>query len=202
MPDTCPSTVSSWVSFLTPLATFFLGSITAVFSDPVRKRIFRPKIELTFNNDSDHVANTPDRESGREYFAHYIRLGVKNKNTTLAKQCRAYLVNIEKKEDGDFKRTIYADSIQLAWSCRGKGNELTPIDLPKGISQYVDLIATTSKDNSYKPQTIPFMFRVIRCLVLLYGVKGGLLRPQRTSPIATQAAERPRRPWVIGTWGR
>ena len=159
MSDPCATSSFSWVSALAPLGSFILGFVTAVFAEPARQKIFKPKLALTFMNDTDHVAWTPHRGNGEENEAYYIRVGVKNISRRLAKQCRAYLVNIEKKEKTGFERTIYADSIQLAWSCRVKGTELDGIDLPHGVVQYFDLLATTDKGNSYCPQIKPFPYR-------------------------------------------
>ena len=69
------------------------------------------------------------------------------------------MINVEKKENSNYVRTLYADSIQLAWSCRINGTELNAVDLPHGIVQYVDLIATNNTNNSYRPQIKPFPFR-------------------------------------------
>jgi hypothetical protein len=40
--------------------------------------------------------------------------------------------------------TLYADSLQLAWACKPPGQEFNPVDLARGISQYVDVLATVS----------------------------------------------------------
>jgi len=156
MTDSCVTQTNSWLPLITPIIAFITGFVTSIFAEPIRRRIFRPKVELTFNNDSDHVSVTPDYSEGKEHNAYYIRVGVVNNSSRLAKQCRAYLINVEEKVNSVYERTAYADSIQLSWSCRIFGAELEPIDLPHGVIQYVDLIATNSDNNSYWPQIRPF----------------------------------------------
>jgi hypothetical protein len=90
----------------------------------------------------------------------YIRIKVTNEKPRLARACRAYLVNVETNSEAtDFVSTLYADSIQLAWSCQVPGSERNPLDLPNGVSQYVDVIATSKTNNTFAPQISPFPFR-------------------------------------------
>jgi hypothetical protein len=71
----------------------------------------------------------------------YIRAKVQNPKSQMAKSCRAFLVKVEKQNAyGIFEPTIFADSLQLAWSCQQDGGR--PIDLPSGVSQFVDVIST------------------------------------------------------------
>lgn len=161
MSDPSATTTITWLSVLAPTATFILGFVSAVFAEPFRQWWFRPKIELTFQNNSDHVALTPYIDSHWEYEAYYIRVGVSNKSRQLARKCRAYLVNVEEKdkEKSIFTKSIYADSIQLAWSCKESGVELEAIDIPHGVKQYIDLVATIDSNNMYKPQIKPTPLR-------------------------------------------
>lgn len=146
----------SWLSALTPIGSFFLGFISAVFAEPARQRLFRPVLRLRFSNKPDCVAKTPT--GGGE--AVYIRVEVMNEKRRLAKQCRAYLVNAEVQNDHkEFEPTIYVDSIQLAWSCRENGMERDAVDLPNGVSQYIDVLATDKSSNCFTPQISPFPFR-------------------------------------------
>lgn len=147
----------SWLSAITPIVSFILGFISAVFAEPARQRLFRPILQLRFSNTPDCVAKTPTVGEGE---AIYIRVGVVNENRRLARQCRAYLVNTEVQNDlGEFEPTIYVDSIQLAWSCRKEGKQRDAVDLPNGVSQYIDVLATDKSNNCFRPQISPFPFR-------------------------------------------
>ena len=159
MPDPSTTSTFNWLYVLAPTVTFILGFVTAAFAEPFRQWWYRPKGELTFRNDSDHVAWTPYQEAGGETEAYYVRVGVLNKSRRLARKCRAYLINVEKKEKSNFTDSLYADSIQLAWSCRKLGTELEAIDIPHGVKQYIDLIATIKSTNVCEPQIKPYPFR-------------------------------------------
>jgi len=137
------------------------GFLIAVVAEPFRQWILKPVLELEFYRDSpDFVTFTP-MTCGHAY---YIRVKVKNKKRivrNVAKGCKAYLVNIEKKQpNGEFGPTIYCDSIQLAWSNRGK-NEYDGFDLSKGVNQFVDVITTYNGRTDFEPQTFVKPYRYI-----------------------------------------
>jgi hypothetical protein len=95
--------------------------------------------------------------------AYYIRVRVTNTGRQIAKQCRAYLVKVEKwnKSTSKFEPTIYCDSLQLAWSARGTTVEeaYRPLDLPKLINQFVDILSTRKIEAGYKIETNPTLKR-------------------------------------------
>ncbi len=130
---------------LDSIGSFFAGFLVAIFAEPIRKRIFSPDLLLDFKNNKDHVSRTnfPDNN-----FESYVRVKVINKKKTLAKDCRAFLINIEKEENEKFVQTIYADSLQLAWSCQTDQMRYSAIDLSYGMNLYCDILKTTSADPS------------------------------------------------------
>ena len=139
------------------MVSFVLGFITAVFAEPVRQRFFRPELELGFSGREDSITKT-ETVGGSQ--AVYVRVQVRNTKPKLARACRAYLVNIETKSaTGEFEPTAYVESIQLAWSCRMPGNERDAIDIPNGVSQYIDVVATSSISSHFAIQIAPFPVR-------------------------------------------
>lgn len=140
------------LSVFSQLAIFFSGFLIAVVAEPFRQWILKPVLELEFNKDSpDFVTSTP-MTCGNAY---YIRVKVNNKKRNVARGCKAYLVNIEKKQpNGEFGPTIYCDSLQLAWSNRG-GNAYDGFDLSKGVNPFVDVITTYSDRTDFEPQIFP-----------------------------------------------
>lgn len=153
----CDAQTTTNSPVLLSMLSFVLGFVTAVCAEPARQRLFRPVLELNFANTPDCVTKT--RTTGGHQ-AIYVRLRVENKKSRLAKQCRAYLIKIEiKNNDGEFESTMYTDSIQLAWSCREPGMERAPLDLPNGVLQYIDVVATDQASNSFAPQISPFPLR-------------------------------------------
>jgi hypothetical protein len=93
--------------------------------------------------------------------AHYVRVKVLNTGRQIAKQCRAYLVNVEKwnESTGKFESTIYCDSLPLAWSARGHEEAYRLLDVPRDINQFIDIISTRSPERDYRVETNIRLFR-------------------------------------------
>jgi hypothetical protein len=145
--------------FLKILISFIAGFITAVFADPLRKWFYRPKVKLSFGETSDYISKTPESRKdseGNESVgeAYYIRGRVVNESNILARSCKVYLINIEKKNNrsGNFELTSYSDSIPLKWSAQDSASSYSPIDLPKGVNQYFDLFVTRDDSPHFDPQ--------------------------------------------------
>ncbi|MCK4822519.1 hypothetical protein KA005_42535, partial [bacterium] len=97
------------------------------------------KDRVVFKNSRNE---TPDVSRNTVTDAHYVRIRITNVGRQIAKQCRAYLVNVEKwvESNNDFEPTVYCDSLQLPWSARGSTEEAyRPIDLSRDIKQFVDI---------------------------------------------------------------
>jgi len=137
-----------------------LGAGVAVFAEPLRRWIYRPTLELDFGNGPEYQARTQAGESTQLHDADYLRLRVINTKSVVAKSCRVYLVDVEKKdESGQFAPTIYCDSIPLAWSCREEKEQYGAIDLPKGVKQFVDVISTHKGMDAFTPHIKPMTYR-------------------------------------------
>ena len=147
-----------------------LGFAAAVFAEPLRQWIYRPNLKLQFDDDPGCRSRTPEQaqEEGRIkqeqsiHEADYIRIKVTNTKPVVAKKCRAYLVGIEKKSENSnaFNPTTYGDSIPLPWSCRGV-QAYDPLDLPKDIVQFLDVVSTRSISTYFKPEIQPIPYRYL-----------------------------------------
>jgi hypothetical protein len=142
--------------------TAILGGAAALWLPFIRRFFWGPKLSLSFGNDLvGCVARTPILYGGQETEGYYFRVKVRNIKPTLAKDCRAFLVGVEKKGDGNkFISTIYQDSIQLQWACRS-GQGFSSIDLPIGINQFIDVIAIIKGVDRIDPkiEMLPFIYR-------------------------------------------
>jgi hypothetical protein len=134
------------------IGSAFLGAFIALYLPFFRRLIWGPKLTLFFDKNIDGcIAKTPIElimKNGEriETEGYYIRVMVRNEKYLLARDCRAFLVNIEKKgEDNEFHPTVYYDSIQAQWACRS-GQGFSGIDLPRGMNQFIDVIGSI-KDN-------------------------------------------------------
>ena len=136
-----------WKQVIQPVIQLLGGAVIAICAEPVRQILFKPNIELSFDNTNDFVSLTPERgyleNKTIEIKAYYIKIKVINTKNIAAKDCKAYLVNIEKLDaNGKFKPTIYCDSIPLAWSCQNIGEQYNGININKGVNQFADVIVT------------------------------------------------------------
>jgi len=148
------------------IIVFITGFFTAIFAEPLRRWIFRPRLIMDFGDTNDFKADTPEivgTTDGtiRKGRAYYIRGRVVNKSTNIAKQCRVYLTNIEKKSNrtGEFEQTTFCEGIPLHWSCRELGGAFNPLDLPKDINQYFDIFSTREGDTNIDPKLMSKPFR-------------------------------------------
>jgi len=147
-----------------------IGFVSAIFAEPLRRWLYRPKLELTFGDGSEYKARTPEqaapidpeRSAARIYDTHeaeYVRIKVVNTSSSVAKDCRAYLVNVQKKNvNGEFASTIYCDSIPLAWSCQ-EDRAHGPIDLPKDVAQFIDLVSVRDCSPEFRIEIEPMPLR-------------------------------------------
>ncbi len=84
---------------------------------------------------------------------------MKNKSGRLTKATRVYLIKVEQKQEGKFVSTIFAHSLRLKWSSQPAAEADKPVDLPRDLSQYADVISTDqgSPDN-FRMHTTLFPF--------------------------------------------
>jgi len=136
------------------LVTFFAGFATAVLAEPLRQWLFRPRLKLEFDNTNDYVTTTIEHSDTDAWEAHYIRVKVINESPRLAKSCRGYLVDIEEDDGaGSFAPTLFCDSLPLAWSCRTLDEAFRPVDIPKDVPHFIDVLSTRSVSNVFRVQT-------------------------------------------------
>lgn len=152
------------------LAGAAIGFVSAIFAEPVRRWIYQPRLEVAFGDSSEYRARTPEqarlsdpqRSAVPIYSSHqaeYIRIKVTNRSSAIAKCCRAYLVGIQKKNvQGAFEPTIFCDSIPLAWSCQ-ENCAYNPIDLPKDVVQFIDLVTVRDNSSEYRVEIKPVPLR-------------------------------------------
>lgn len=135
------------------ITSFIAGFVIATFADPLKNWLFRPVLTLSFEENEDCLAVTPEStDTGIEMKAIYVRFKVTNMKG-VAQGCRAYLVKIEQADkDGKFQDTIYCDSIPLAWSCQQTDARFDPIELSARVNQFFDVIAVRKGQIDMVPQ--------------------------------------------------
>lgn len=135
--------LSKFAASLLSIMPYIVGFISALLVEPIRKKLFRPRLELEFKNNRDFKTLTPEHTIMGESKAIFVRVRVKNKSWYTAFGCRAYLVNIERKNNvGFFERTEFVDSLRLAWSCQPRDDSYRSVDMPKNVNQFIDVFST------------------------------------------------------------
>ena len=115
-----------WWSVYPPLLVgslfgWLLAMLTPVCSERITLWFRGPKLQLDFTNTEDCVTLTPEEfqvtlVSFQKRVVFFARIKVTNLMPRIATQCQAWLVNVEAGDGyGDFKPTIFKDSIPLIW---------------------------------------------------------------------------------------
>jgi hypothetical protein len=167
---------------------FLGGFFTALFAEPLRRWLYAPRLALTFGTSSHFLTRTPEISPNSQHEALYVRVKVVNTRRALAKSCRAYLVNVERKgPSGKFEPTEYCESLQLGWASQA---ELTfgAFDLPKGVPHFVDIISTRPTSPAFALATKVTPLRYTQMLVtpgvyrFTIVVSGDGVKPATTRP--------------------
>lgn len=146
------------------LASSFLGALIAIFSEPVRKWIFRPRLVAEFHGDrDDFIVRTPVRPPGEpEHQAFGIRGYVHNTGRTTAYGCCAWLINIEKKNttSGTFYQTPYHEVLPLQWSNCPNRDDKYNAEIARGMGQYFDILMFNARRDDILTfaESMPFRF--------------------------------------------
>ena len=169
------------------IIAFLSGFLTAIFAEPLRRWIYAPRLKLTFGTSNHFLTRTPENE----HEAIYVRIKVENYRSTLAKGCRAYLVNIERKvKSGDFEQTEYCDSMQLGWAYQ-KDRRFDAFDLPRKVPHFVDIMSTRQTAPGFKLETkvIPLLYKQMLVTPGIYRftvvVSGDGVKPAHINPIVS-----------------
>jgi hypothetical protein len=144
---------------LAPVFAFVAGFFTAIFAEPLRIWLFRPKLKLEFEN-NDHYVATSDEGDPPTHKAIYFRMKCTNVSTRLAKSCRAYLIAIDRRgPSGSWDPTDYCEALPLAWSARPDVGH-NSVDLPKGVPHFIDIFSTRENAASFHPAIVLTPYRI------------------------------------------
>ena len=162
-----PSAISPTLEIIFRIAAIFgvlAGVVLGLFADHIQQRIFGPKLKLEFGGGGEFM--TPMTDPSDTVVSLCVRVKVTNTSMRMAKNCRAYLVNVEKEIGRNrFDRTEYCDSIQLAWSCLGADDRFNGISIPKGVPQFFNVLSI-DKEPEYGScplliKVVPFRYRFL-----------------------------------------
>lgn len=150
-----------WSKYFLLLGGWFLGLLTKEISERITLWTRGPKLRLEFSNSEDCVTLTPEefatnvrrdtastQKSKRVVF--FARIRVTNLKPRIATKCQGWLVDVEVDDgQGNFKPTIFKDSIPLIWSYNA---EVETVDIAQGVNRYLDLVRIQSDLPGLQPQ--------------------------------------------------
>jgi len=142
--------------WMTLIAGSIGGIIVLVFGklyDWFSRKLTEPKLIVEFDKNILGCITYTTTNDGRA--AATVRIKATNyRGKRAACGCTAYLTDVEmQNENGKFESTGYCDSIRLAWSCQGlKPDRFGPMDIPRDVSQYIDIISFLQHEAKFKPQ--------------------------------------------------
>jgi len=139
-----------------------LGFLSSVLTEPVRDRLFGPKLQVEFDPDKQGFATHTKDNIGHDFVqASYIRVLATNKRKRIAKQCRAYLSGVEMWNASlrRFEPTLYCEALQLAWSASPEGRAFDPVDIPKDVRKFVDVVSVREGSTSIRSHVIAHLYR-------------------------------------------
>ncbi len=134
---------ASWIQLL---AAGSIGFGSAVFAEPLRARLFRSRIDLSFAQTGGglietNVIHAPSHAHSTGEEAKYVRLKVVNQSSRIARKLRVFLTSVEVQDlSQKYVQTAYSDSMQVGWSARST-DRFDAIDLPSGITAFVDALS-------------------------------------------------------------
>ena len=168
-----PPVPPSWIATaLIAAGSAFFGALVAIFSEPLRKWIFRPRLSIEFRGDrDDFVVRTPVRTMDNAgvivevHEAHGVRGYVKNTGRATAYGCCAWLTNIEKKNSTSdtYDQTKYREIIPLQWSNCPERVDKFDAEIARGMGQYFDLLRLheNRQDIYVMVESMPFRFEAL-----------------------------------------
>jgi hypothetical protein len=134
MPD---QTTQFWMNWSVNLAVAIgtIGAvIMAVLGEPIRNRIFRPKLKITFDNVGEgYRVQTKDTSSGRPL--QYLRIAIENRGAVIAKNVRLLVTRVILVTPNESDRVFESEVLPLRFAFSHAVAE----DIPRGPPQFLDV---------------------------------------------------------------
>jgi hypothetical protein len=148
-----------WITIIVGSSAGIIVYAFGKVCDFVSRKWTEPKLRVEFDQNIRGCITYTTTNDGR--LAATVRMKATNHGKRAARGCVTYLTNVEKQnENGDFESTGYCDSIRLAWSCQEqRSGRFGPMDIPREVNQYIDIVSLGEKDNNFHLQLEIFLNR-------------------------------------------
>ncbi len=115
-----------------------IGWFIALYSEPLRRRLWGPRLWLDFKHDGRHVARSPFQGAVRDQ-SEWYRVSVENVGGSSLASCEPFIINVEHEEQGAWVQTAFIDPLPLGWSSMPPAQKFAAKDLPRRVPFFVDL---------------------------------------------------------------
>jgi hypothetical protein len=144
------------IDLFTTIISVIAGFLIAIFTDPIRKRLDRTTLKISFDNSKD-LLTTPD---DTHEFGTYVKVRLENcGRDKYARNLRCYLTSIEKlNPSGEIWETIFDTPLPMIWAYK---ETIESIDLPPKMWAYFNIVSFNKGENKILPATHrkPFLWR-------------------------------------------
>ena len=140
-----------WADLGLVLVGVVAGAAGSVVTPRLTNHFFGPKLDVTITDDEECNTTTTLTDASGNYVAHarYVRVKVTNTGHSTAKNCVAYLSDVEFLDAPTAPTERYVDTIRLSWT----GSQAhAPIDLPPHISDYANVVSARSGSEDLHPE--------------------------------------------------
>jgi hypothetical protein len=140
--------MSDEILTLTGIVSSFAGGvISSACARYLDERWFGPKLSIHADNGPEYKVERPYNQADEDSSNIYIRVKVTNDSKRIAKQCTAWLADVQEVRNGQAHKTSsYHDSKQLPWA----GSKREPIDIPYGTAHYVDVVVFSKHEPGWR----------------------------------------------------
>jgi len=142
----------NWVSYVISVG---VGLLLGVITEPLRLWLLRPKLTAAFTADEHCLRQTPvvavSANGEIHSVAKVVQFLVRNERRFSAKNSRAYVSRIEKRNADGFFEIAFADRLPLRWAYIGA----TAVDIPGKTELYCDVAGASQAQPWLNPHTEP-----------------------------------------------
>ena len=121
-------------------------SVLARWGQVLAERWLAPKLEMRYH----HSTHGRVHVEANGHNTVHVRINVTNSKRRMARNCRAYLADLEKRIDGEWRRLLW-DTVQLRWSSLWANGSVFEVDVPHDVTFRVDLFNTVEGDIHFSP---------------------------------------------------
>ncbi len=137
----------SWPSLVVGLV---VGVLTKVVADLLVFRTLSPHLDVEFTRNHLFVAETQNAPT-------YVRIRVINRGYRTAKNCRGFLLRIERLSENNVYEPVNGgeECLALIWSNSVLQDRMRGFDLAPKSARFLDIFSVHDHDPSWLPEVIP-----------------------------------------------